>query len=182
MPIVGIASARADRGSHRRGDRLEHPAPRPLPSLECERRVQQRQRRGRVAPLRAEPTQPCRRLRRQPDMTHHRDVRLRDRTDAHGHPAGPLELHEVDAALLDHADRAGHGLLVRELVAAKRQVTDHERVARRARDRAGQHQHLVEADRHRRVVPEHHHRAAVSPTRRISSTPAASARRAEGAS
>ena len=79
-----------------------------------------------------------------------------------GHPARALELDDVGAALLDEPDRARDRLLVGDLVAAERQVADDERPPRRARDRPGQEDHLVEGHRQRRLVPEHHHRRGVA--------------------
>ena len=101
-------------------------------------------------------------LRRQADVAHDPDVRVGDRAHAREHPAGALELDDVRAALLDHPDRARDRLLVRDLVGAERQVADDERPPRRAGDRARQEDHLVERDRQRRLVAEHHHRGRVA--------------------
>ena len=53
-------------------------------------------------------------------------------------------------------------LVLAGLVRPERHVRDHERVLDDARDRAREHQHLVERDRDRRLVPEHRHRRGVA--------------------
>ena len=95
-------------------------------------------------------------------MAHDPDVRLGDRTHPGEHPPGALELDDVGAALLDHSDRAGNGLLVGHLVGAERQIADHERTRRRPGHRPGQEDHLVERHRQGRRVAEHDHRCRVA--------------------
>ena len=157
LPVALGAGADPDRrDGERRGDprgdrrrhRLEHDRE-AAGRLERERVVVEPERRVGRAALGAEAAELRRRLRRQADVAHHADVRVRDRADARDHPAGALELDDVGAALLHHPDRARDRLLVGDLVRAERQVADHERPARRARDRAREEDHLVERHRAR---------------------------------
>ena len=170
LPVAVGACADADRRDRERfrdpsGDRrrngLEHERER-ASVLQGERVVAQLQRRFGGAPLRPEAAELRRRLRGQPDVRHHADVRLGDRADARDHASGALELDDVGAALLDEPDRARDRLLVRDLVRAERKVADDERAPRRPRHRAGQEDHLVERHRHGRLVAEHHHRGRVA--------------------
>ena len=77
-----------------------------------------------------------RRLRRQPDVAHHRHAGAHDRAGALGGRAAALELDRVAARLLDEAvgglDRLGVG----GLVGAERQVADEQRRPQPAADGA----------------------------------------------
>ena len=161
MPIVGISSDSVIRVATGDGtaSRTRANAPR---VLQRQRVLEQLQRRIGGAALCAEAAELRRRLRRQPDMRHHADVRLGDRAHARHHPSRPFELDEVGAAFLDEPDRARDGLLVGDLVRAERHVADHERSPRRAGDCAREEDHLVERHRERRLVAEHHLRRAVA--------------------
>ncbi len=161
MPIVGISSDSADPRRDRGRHCLEHDGERTC-ILQRERVLVQLQRRVGGAALCAEAAELRRRLRRQPDVRHHADVRLGDRADARHHPSGALELDQVGAAFLDEPDRARDRLLVGDLVRAEGHVADHERSPRRAGDGARQEDHLVQGDGDRRLVPEHHLGRAVA--------------------
>src|SRR5215208_1450664 len=96
-----------------------------------------------------------RRLRREADMAHDRHAGPHDRPRALGHRAAALELDGVAARLLDEPVRGGDGLCVGRLVGAERQVADHQRRLESAPDGGGEHEQLLDRDRHRVGVAEH---------------------------
>src|SRR4051794_10760894 len=104
-----------------------------------------------------------RRLRREPHVPHDRDAGPDDGAGAgHRGRAAALELHRVDAGLLDEAERRGDRLLVADLVGAEREVADEERGPQPAADGAGEDEQLLERDRHGGVVPEDRHGPGVA--------------------
>jgi hypothetical protein len=114
------------------------------------------------APLRAVAAQRRGRLRREAHVAHHRDAGVHDRLRALRHDAPALELDGIAAGLLDEALGRGDRLLVRGLIGAERQVADEQRRAQAAAGGAGEHQHLVDRDRHGARVAEYGHRAGVA--------------------
>jgi hypothetical protein len=88
-------------------------------------------------------------------VAHDRRAGLDDRAGPLGHLAAALELDRVAARLLDEPVGSGDRLLVGGLVAAERQVADHQRRPEAAADGAGEHQQLVHRDRDRVAVAEH---------------------------
>ena len=161
MPIVGIESSLRDRARDRCRHRLEHEREAPG-RLERSRVREQRERLLGRASLRLVPAEHRRRLRREPEVSHHRDAGGDDALDAGEHRSCALELDGVGARLLDEADRVAHRVLVRDLERPERHVRDDERPARAARHGAREDQHLLHRRRDRRLVAEHGHRGRVA--------------------
>ena len=120
------------------------------------------------------------RLRREPDVAHHRDLGVEDRGDRVEALATALELHRAGAGP-DELGRVVHGLVAAHVVAEPRQVADDRAAAasrgRRRRRGAPCRRWSPAACRRSRARPSRRE----SPTR-IMSTPAASTTRADGAS
>ena len=184
----GRRRCRAGRGTRAPGRRSPGPAPIPITGISIRAMTPRRpppgspRRRSRSSRPPAAPARRARRasaalggaalglvaaergrgLRRQADVAHDRDPGVDDRPGALDAGAAALELDGVAAGLLDEALGGGDRLLVGGLVGAEGQVADQERRAQPAAHGAGEHEHLVERDRHRRRVAEHGHRAGVA--------------------
>ena len=89
-------------------------------------------------------------LRREPEVRHDRDPGLRQRLHVRHEPLAAFELDGVRAALLHEPEGRGERLLGADLVAAERQVGDHERALAAPHHRLDQRHQLV--DRHRQGV------------------------------
>ena len=161
MPIVGIRSSLRDALRDRRGHGLEHEQERAR-GLGGMGVVQQAQRRLGGLALCAVAALRGRRLRRQPEVGDDRDAGAGQRADAREHRARALQLDGLRGGLLEEPPGGAQGVLVAHLVRHERQVGDHEGAPAGARDRRGQHEHLVHRGRHRRAVAEHGHRARVA--------------------
>ncbi len=150
-----------DHVSKRGGDRLQHDRVR---SRLVERLgvAYQPHRVARCLALHAETAQLVHRLRRQADVPHHGDTRFDETSHRLGHARTALEFHRAGARLLQDARRRTHRVLPAGLVAAERQIDDDVRALGAADHRLGVVDHLVEGDRERRVVSQHHHREAVA--------------------
>jgi hypothetical protein len=94
-------------------------------------------------------------LRRETDVTHHRDLRRDDALDGFLDGAAPLELHGVGTPVLHTAHGTAQGLLGRDLVAPEGHVGDHQCPAGAARDQARVIDDLVEGHGKRRVPTLH---------------------------
>ena len=95
-------------------------------------------------------------------MAHHGDPAADERPHAREHRPGALELDGLGARLLEEADGVRDRLVVGDLEGAERHVGDHERPLRAARDRAREHDHLVDRRGDGRLVAEHDHRGGVA--------------------
>jgi hypothetical protein len=170
LPVAIRSGPDADRGDRHglrdpRGDRRRH-------GFEHEREASRGFEGARVGEqppcgfrrpaLRLEAAERRLRLRRQPDVPHHRDPGRDDRLHARERRPGALELDDVRAALLDEADSGFDRLLVGDVVAPEGEVADNERPLRRTRDGACQEQHLVHGRGDGAVVTEHDHRGGVA--------------------
>ena len=88
MPMVGIGNSRGDPGGQLGGHAFEHDGE--GPRLGHGQRVGEQDVLGALDLVGPEPAN---RLRRQPDVAHHGDLRLDQGPDRRGHPPAPLELH-----------------------------------------------------------------------------------------
>ena len=93
-------------------------------------------------------------LRREADVRHHRDAGVVQQPDLRRDPHAALELDRLRAALLHQPDGGVERLLRAGLVAAERHVGDDQRPRRRAGDRLGEQQDVLDRHRHGAGVPE----------------------------
>jgi len=149
----------ADFACQRRGDALEHQRERPR-LLAGDGGVEQGGAGLGAAPLHLEATEAVDRLRRQPEMGHHRDLGVDQRAD--DVDPRPFDLDRRGAALLDEAQGVGDGLVGTEVERAERHVGDQQRAFDAAAHRLHVVEHLVHRHRQRVVVAEHHHRERVA--------------------
>ena len=112
--------------------------------------------------LRLEATEHGGRLRREADVTHHRDPGLDDRADARQHRPGSLQLHRVRAGLLDEADRVPTAATSETWNEPNGMSAIDERAACATGHGPRQHEHLLHRGRDGRVVAEHRHRGRVA--------------------
>ena len=91
-------------------------------------------------------------LRGEADVGHHRDAGRGQRRDLLGDPLAALQLDRMRAGFLHEPDRGGERGGGSGLVAAERQVGDHQRVRCAAHHATHQRDQLVDRDRHRGVV------------------------------
>ena len=111
--------------------------------------------------LHAQPAERVDRLRREPDVAHHRDLGVEDRLDRVDALVATFELHRAGARAHERG-RVADRLLARDVVAHPRQVADDECLRLRARDRGDVVRHVVDGDVERVVVTEHDHRQRVA--------------------
>ena len=123
--------------------------------LQSDRVVEDLARAGGRTALGAVAAEHRRGLRREADVAHHGDPGADDRARPVGGRAAALELDAVAAGLLDEAVRGLDRLRVRGLIGAEREIADEQRRLQAAADGAREHQHLLDADRHRVRVAEH---------------------------
>jgi hypothetical protein len=97
------------------------------------------------------------RLRRQPEMTEHRNVGARDRFDHRQNAFAALELDRLGAAFLQQPAGVAHRRARRNLERHERQIGDDEGPRLRSHHGARVVQHVRHRHRQRAVVPEHHH-------------------------
>jgi hypothetical protein len=91
-------------------------------------------------------------LRGEADVCHHRDAGGAQGRDLRGDPLATLQLDGMRAGFLHEPDRGVQRRGRARLVAAERQVGDHQSVRCTAHDAAHQWNQLVDRDRHRGVV------------------------------
>ena len=160
MPMVGIVTARVMRGGHGRRNRLEHDGE-TAGAFERQRVVEQALGFDRGASLRLVAAQQIHRLRRQPDVAHHRNAGVDQGADARRLGPAPSTLTASTPASLTKRIACATRL-VGHLERSERHVGDDERALGAADDGARQHQHLVDRHRHGRIVPEHRHRRGIA--------------------
>ena len=107
------------------------------------------------------------RLRRQAKVADHRNAGVSHRLDLGDHRPAAFELHRFAPALFHEPHAVGDRLFGRHVVRPERHVADQHRVLHTAAHRAHEHEQLVEADRHRVRIAEHHVRRAVADKNRF---------------
>tara|TARA_E500000178_G_scaffold210803_1_gene208061 strand:+ start:3196 stop:3969 length:774 start_codon:yes stop_codon:yes gene_type:complete len=108
------------------------------------------------------------RLRRQPQVPHHRDAHAHQPiNDPHHLRFGAFQLHGRGAGFLQQPPGSGHRCVLTALIAEKRQVGDEQGLLGRHRLKAALHglrvvHHLLEGDRKGGGMPESHHSQRVT--------------------
>ena len=142
--MVGMASDGGHPPRQRRGQQLEHDARTRPPPRSALASATSRSAAGLLAALHPVAAERVHRLRREPEVAHHRNPAIHQRPHRLGHGPAALELDALGAGLLQYApgvpDRLGH----RDLIGEERQVHQHERARRAAADRGRVVDHLVE--------------------------------------
>ena len=95
-------------------------------------------------------------------MAHHIDAGVHHRADRGSHVRAALQLHAVAQGLLGDPVGCLNGLLLADVVGAKRHISDDEGVRSALDHRADVVDHVVHRHRHRRVVAQHNHAQGVA--------------------
>ena len=156
MPIVGMRNCFGDARGEFARHRFEHHGESAC-RLDGARIALDVPRRVRRFALHVKSAHRVDRLRRQPDVAHHRNFGFHQPVNQFEAPLAALDFHGFRAALFHEAHRVAHRILDRHVEAAVGHVGDEQRVARAAANRAHVMQHFVERDRQRAVVAEHGH-------------------------
>ena len=117
---------------------------------------------SRRAALRLEAAEDVDRLRRQPDMRHHRNAALAEEADGLAHALAAFELDGAALGFLHHHRRIAERLLRAFLIGAERHVDDDQRPLGAAHHRAAMQDHQVERHGKRRLESMHHHAERVA--------------------
>jgi len=115
-----------------------------------------------AAPHRGEAPELVDALRRQPQVTHHRDAGGDDGPDGLQALAPALQLDGVHQAFLQEAPGVAHGFLGVDLVAHEGHIADQEGVFRPARHRPAVVDHVCHGDLQGVLVAQHHHAQRVA--------------------
>ena len=162
MPMVGTGTISVSSRRQRPRRRPRRPAKRRRPRRSRRRRAMILSRSRLVMAARAVAAERIDRLRRQPDMAHHRHAAPGQERDRLGHLLAAFELDRHAAGLGHHPGGGAERLLRRGLIAAERQVDDDQRVLGRPHHRGAMRDHHVERDRQGAVEAVDHHRQAVA--------------------
>ena len=156
MPIVGTGISRVISAASASGTHSSTMAKHPASARAC--RVLEDLARGfGLAPLDLEAAELAVRLRRQPDVTHHRDVGREDRLDGGEDPPPALDLDRRASGLGQEAARVLDGAGRLGLVREEGHVADDDGAFGGARDRAGVPDHRVHRGRERvRLAVDRH--------------------------
>ncbi len=143
MPMVGIRTAALIRPGELGGNQLEHH--RTGARLFERLGIFQQPGAGIGLPaLNPVPAERVDRLRREAEVSHHRDADLHEGADRLGHVPAAFQLHAVGPALLQNPARIAERLGDRDLIGQERQIHEHERAVRTAAHRGGVVDHLIQ--------------------------------------